>query len=430
MKQISTQVLLSCFLAGCLEIYDFTIFAFLTSIIHKEYLTFLSEGNALIITYALFAVGFLFRPLGSLLFGYIGDKYGRKFALVTSVSTMGIASLTMFILPSYATIGIISCYIIALVRILQGISVGGEYSGAIIYAIEHFDKKKTGLVGSIVVSGCLCGVMLGRFVANIVQMPNVGESNWRLAFLFGFILSLIGYFIRKKLTESPEFLLLQKNKKEYSIPLLEGIKKFPFYMLSITILVGANGVSFYFVVVFLPNYIKNNGIDISAISFITTIIPAIFAPVFGWLSDKWSRGKLLLTGISLIGIYSILSLPIILASNSTLIVTLLIIGYALLFSIQSGTLNTFGIEIFPTECRFSCGALCYALGMALIGGTSPMVSEILIEYKGINGVVNYVSFITLLSFLMCSIIVIKSTQSKSKINNIDIREIKTEEKIA
>ena len=420
----SQGVIASCFLAGLLEIYDFTIFAFLSPILHKNYLSFLSESEALIVTYALFAVGFLFRPLGSIIFGYIGDKYGRKISLVLSVSLMGFASLTMFFLPSYAYIGIASCYIIALVRVVQGISVGGEYSGAIIYAIEHFDKKKTGLVGAIIVSGCLMGVMLGRFVGNLLQNPLLPEYSWRFAFLLGFILSIVGYFIRNKLTESPEFekLALEKTNAK-NIPLIEGIKQFPLEMLATTLLIGTNGVNLYFIVVFFPDYIKTkNNIDISYISLLATIVPALLAPVMGHISDKWNRGKMLLLGIGLISCYSAFALPIMLESKSTSDVMFLMLGYAILFSIQSGTVNTYTIEVFPAKCRFSCGALCYALGMSVIGGTSPMVSALLTQNGDVDNVVYYVLCITILGFLACVTMLLR----EKTIGNIKIKYLKSE----
>ena len=422
-KKMSREVLTSCFLAGLLEIYDFTIFGFLTPILHKNYLSFMTEKDALIVTHALFAVGFLFRPLGAILFGYIGDKHGRKKSLVLSVSLMGLASLIMVILPPYAYIGISACYIIAIVRVIQGISVGGEYSGAIIYAVEHFSQKQTGVVGAIVVSGCLVGVMLGRFVGNFLQSPSLPDYSWRFAFLLGFILSIIGYFIRNRLSESPEFKRLKLIKTNNTkVPLIEGIKGFPLEMVAATLLIGANGVNFYFIVIFFPDYIKNqNNIDIGYISLIVTLIPALLAPLVGWFSDKWNRGKILLIGIGCIGVYSSLTLPVMLNSTSNSIVMMLILGYAVLFSIQSGTINTYTIEIFPTRCRFSCGALCYALGMAVIGGTSPMVAAILTRSGNVNNVVNYVLFITILGFIAVSLLIIKNRTTQN-IKNMNLEK--------
>ncbi len=416
---MSSKVIISCFIAGCLEVYDFTIFGFLANSIHKNYLNFLDSDNALIITYGLFAVGFVFRPIGSIIFGYIGDKFGRKKGLVLSVTMMGISSLSMCLLPSYNLIGITSCYLIVLIRAIQGISIGGEYSGALIYTIEHFDKKRAGLVGAIIVSGCILGVMLARVIVSILENPNLPEYSWRFAFLVGFFLSLIGYFIRNNLAESPEFIEIAKSKDGYAkIPLLEGIKAYPIEILAIIILIGTNGVNFYFVVMFLPSYLKQtNNIDIGNFSLLTTIVPALFAPLVGWVSDKLDRAKVLITGLGLLIMYSIVALPIILKSNDINIIALLILGYSLLFSMQSGTVNTYSVEIFPAKYRFSCGAFCYATGMALIGGTCPMISTILSKQdSGIYYLQIYVIMITSLGFILGNIVSIKN---KNRIKNYE-----------
>ena len=209
---IPKSVIFSCFLAGGLEMYDFLIFGFLTPVIHKNYLSFLDKDTALVVTYAFFAVGFLFRPLGSIIFGYIGDKYGRKKALVLSVSMMGSASLGLAILPSYDLIGISACYLIVLIRIVQGVSVGGEYSGAILYAIEHINKKNIGFVGGAVLCGCTLGVIGAFLSSKFLQNEQLPEYSWRFAFLIGFGLSIVGYFIRKNLRETPIFIANKVNR--------------------------------------------------------------------------------------------------------------------------------------------------------------------------------------------------------------------------
>lgn len=271
------------------------------------------------------------------------------------------------------------------------------------------------------VSGCLVGVMLGRLVGNFLQSSYLPGYSWRFAFLLGFVLSVVGYFIRNRLSESPEFQRLKiaktNNKK---VPLIEGIKQHPLEIIAATLLIGTNGVGFYFIVVFFPDYIKNqNGIDIGYISLIVTLIPALLAPLMGWISDKWHRGKMLVMGIGSIGIYSVLALPLMISSTSNSIVMILILGYAVLFSIQSGTINTYTIEIFPVRCRFSCGALCYSLGMAVIGGTSPMVAAILIRGGDINNVVNYILSVTTLGFISGYLTIIKRKSNKN-IKNIEL----------
>lgn len=194
--KITNPVMISCFFAGCLEMYDFVIFGFLASVIHENYLSFLDKGTGLIIAYLLFAVGFLCRPIGAIIFGHIGDKYGRKRALVISISLMGTASLTLSLLPKYDDIGVIACYLIAVMRIIQGISVGGEYNGAAIYAIEHTNKNNMGLVGSTVLAGSTLGLLLATFINKILENPSLPDYSWRFAFLLGFGLSIMALFGR------------------------------------------------------------------------------------------------------------------------------------------------------------------------------------------------------------------------------------------
>lgn len=395
------SILTSCFLAGCLEMYDFTIFGLLTPILHKKYLSFIDKQDAIIITYALFAVGFLFRPLGSIIFGYIGDVYGRKTSLVISVSLMGFASLTMCLLPTYQEIGILACYVIALARIIQGISVGGEFTGAIIYAVEHLDKKKSGFVGSFIVGGCLSGILLATVTSNLVKNNETFENGWRFAFLLGFLLSIIGFFIRKKLSETPEFEEIRSRRSK--LPLIEGLRKHKLESIT-TVMIGATtGINIYYVIVYLPNYLSNVfKSNFSYLPVLTTLVLAIFSPLFGWYSDRVNRGLLITIGAVLTAIYSLIMLPIILSLSSIWAISIIFMIHSLIFAIQDGTINVFAIEIFPTKYRFSCAAFCYSIGMALVGGTSPMIASIIMEYGPwpVLLIGSYVASISLLTGLL------------------------------
>lgn len=407
-KKLSKSIILSCFLAACLEIYDFTIFGFFAPILHKNYLSFLDEGTATIIAYALFAVGFVFRPLGSIIFGYIGDKYGRKTSLVISVSLMGGASLGMCVLPTYEMIGIWACYIIALIRIIQGISVGGEYSGAIIYAVEHFDKKNAGIVGSIVVAGCLTGILLATLVSSMVKLPNVPEYSWRLAFFLGFILSLVGFFIRKKLKETPEFLLNGPSKAK--IPLFQGLKEYKFEAIATILIAATNGVNLYYVVVYLPGYLKKiTGLDLWFLPIITTTILALLSPLFGWLSDQIGRAKIVAIGLGSVMIYSFFMLSFIKLNPYIESICIIFAIHAVLYSIQAATMNILVVEFFPTQYRFSCAAFCYSIGMGVIGGTSPMIAAWIVNKFDDATLIlsSYVSSIAFLGLLSLSILQLK-----------------------
>lgn len=413
--KINKKVLVSCFFAGCLEMYDFTVFGLLTPILHKNYLSFVEERDAIIIAYALFAVGFIFRPLGSLIFGYIGDVYGRKTALVASVSFMGFASLAMFLLPTYQAIGIISCYIIAAVRITQGVSVGGEFTGAIIYAVECLDRKKAGFVGSFIVGGCLSGILLATVVSGLVKNNEMFENGWRFAFLLGFLLSIIGFFIRKKLSETPEFEVIRYKRSK--LPLIAGLKKFKLESLTVIMIGATTGINIYYVIVYLPNYLSNVfKYNFSYLPVVTTLMLAVFSPIFGWYSDRTNRGMLITIGAILTAIYSFVMLPVILHLPLIWIISCAFMLHGLIFAIQDGTINVFAIEIFPVECRFSCAAFCYSIGMGIVGGTSPMVASIIMEYGyypvALIGL--YVASISLSTGILVYIINKKKRKSQAK----------------
>ena len=417
-KRISKKIVATCFLAGMLEIYDFTIFGFLSSYFNKNYFVFLSSHYSLIATYALFAVGFLFRPIGSIIFGFIGDKYGRKKALVTSVSLMGLASLGMGLLPSYGQIGIISCLILVLLRVIQGVSVGGEYTGALIYAIESNSKNKAGFVGSIIICGCMSGILLANLISYILKLPFVPEQGWRFAFFLGFVLTILGYFIRARLVETEEFILLgnlkdtQKNKASF----FSGIKNYKLECLTTIFVSATNGVNLYFTTIYLPNYLKTIGIDLGNSLIFITAIMVMLIPIFGFLSDKLGRGYVAAIGMGLQTIYSLIMLPLIIKFGSGEFAFMMLILFAVFMSFQSGASNVFAIEIFPSICRFSCSAVSWSIGMGIIGGSMPLVASFINEYVSANPL--YISlYITIISFfgLIAVVLMLNRIKSAKKI---------------
>ncbi|NRB10848.1 MAG: MFS transporter [Rickettsiaceae bacterium] len=396
-NKIPISVIASCFIAGGLEMYDFLIFGFLASVIHKNYLSFLDKDMALIVTYLFFAVGFFFRPLGSIIFGQIGDRYGRKIALVLSVSCMGIASLTMSLLPSYELIGIAACFIIVLVRIIQGLSVGGEYSGAIIYAMEHIDKKNVGIVGGTVLCGCTLGVILAFIVSKTLQSDSLPSYSWRFAFLLGFGLSIVGYFIRRKLRETPIF--QASASLRLKLPLLYGLKKLKIKMLSAVCLAGASNANFYFAMVFIPNYLKGEQLGNTGFSGLFLIsLMFCMVPVVGWLCDNISRRNIIALSILMIGLYDLFFLSLVMNTADSQLVTLYTIFYAMLLSVVLVVSNVLILEVFPVECRFSCGATSYSIGAALFGGTAPVICSLIVKTYEYNVfyIGLYIAFVSLL----------------------------------
>ena len=396
-KRLTQPVIISCFFAGCLEMYDFVIFGFLAPVINENYLSFLDETTGIIIAYLLFAVGFICRPLGAMIFGHIGDKYGRKKALVISMSLMGSASLAMCLLPKYDDIGIMACYAIAVIRIIQGISVGGEYSGAAIYAIEHTKKANIGAIGSTVLAGTTLGVLLATFISNVLENSNLPDYSWRFAFLLGFGLAIIGYFIRRNLAESPLF--SRENMRLKEKPLLHGLKFYKKEFLAAILLSGANNANYYFALVFIPNYFKTEvDVGIEFNNWMLAFFMLALEPTFGWLSDKWSRNKILIGVCLILSVYNLLFLDLLLINAGSIVGIGLIVISAILLSIIVSTVNVFVLEIFPVKCRYSCGALSYSIGAAIFGGTTPLVCSLIMEYFG-NTPAYFGLYISFLSIL-------------------------------
>jgi MHS family proline/betaine transporter-like MFS transporter len=339
---------------------------------------------------------------------------------------MGTASLSMCLMPSYELIGVTSCYLIALARIIQGISLGGEFSGGVIYAVEHSNIKRVGLVGSSVVAGASSGILLATMVAAVIKSDAVPEYSWRFAFLLGFGLSIIGFFIRQKLTETPEFIKIKKLKNK--MPLIEGLKQYKLESLSAILITAAGGANLYFVVVFIPVYLNSiTGLDLSYLPTITTLCLVLLSSFWGWTSDKLGRGILLVIGAILSGIYALMMLPLIVANPTALSISLVIAVHAILLSIQNGTMNVFVVEIFPTEYRYSCAAFCHSLGMGVIGGTSPMIATLIIKNcdNPIFPLGFYLCVITLSAGVAVGLTTLKRRKFKEngKLKNINIIKI-------
>jgi MHS family proline/betaine transporter-like MFS transporter len=306
------------------------------------------------------------------------------------------ASLSMALLPSYSAIGIVSCYIIVLVRIIQGISVGGEYSGAIIYAIEHVNKKNVGIVGAIVLSGCVSGVILAFIVSNFLQTAWLPEYSWRFAFVLGGGLSFLGYFIRRRLKETPIF---QASKASIlKAPLLEGLKTQKLKMLAVIFLSGTSNANFYYAVVFVPNFLKNQtgNTTFSGLFFVTVMF--LIVPFIGWILDRLNRGKLLFISCMLIAIFDWFYLTLLHNETNILLLNIITISYAIVLSFVFVTVNIYVLEIFLPQYRFSCGATSYSLGAAFLGGTAPMICSLIVKTYD-NNLLYLSGYISLISIL-------------------------------
>lgn len=389
MKKFS--VIASSSLGTALEFYDFTLYGVFAGIIAQLYFPTTDLTASLIASWGAFAAGFLMRPFGAIIFGYVGDRYGRKKALTLAILCMGGPTLIIGLLPTYQTLGLLAPTVLILCRLLQGLCTGGEYNGAAIFSIEHLGKDKAGLSGGLITCACGLGVLGATAAGAIVTTQGMPEWAWRIPFVGGALLSGIGFYIRRKLKETPDFETLQQKKVHETspdpLPLFSVITQQPKPML-MTIIVGClNGALAYTLFVFLNNYLANHiGLSLSDamhLNLYGLLSFMLFSPLLGLLSDKINR-KSYFQGACLTVMCGSYPVFLILGASTT---GALIAGQILLGALAAsicGPVHAFIHHLFPIRSRYSGVAFSFSTGMALCGGTAPMISTYLINATGNN----------------------------------------------
>ncbi len=378
-ERLPKKIIFASVIGGIVEFYDFSLYGTLAFAFAPAFFPSDQPFTSLLSAYAVFAVGFFARPLGSVIFGSIGDKFGRKVALFWSLMLMAVATLTIGLLPSYQSIGMLAPILMIMARLIQGLSAGGEYSGALIFAIEHGSKKRSGLIGSSVAAGCMSGLLLSALASSICALPQFPTWSWRVPFLIGFLISLVGIYVRFRLEETPLF-SAQKEQGLVKISLLQGIKSNLKPLFAVVLLAGFNGIAIYVYSVFLSSFIaKEMALPENLTKLYTCVGTAMLMSMlilFGWLSDKLGRIPLILTGALLTTLTASLlfyHLPHLFFVNMIIYQIIFVITLAM----YSGPLNTFIIETFQVGVRYRCASLGYSLGMGVIGGSAPLIAGLL-----------------------------------------------------
>lgn len=375
------KTIFSAFIGTVLEWYDFSIFMFFIPIFSELFFPNTNKIASYLSMYAVFAISFFVRPLGAAIFGYFGDHYGRKKALISSMMLISLATLMMGLLPTYQSIGVFAPIFLIILRMIQGFCVGGETTGASSFIIESFPKQQRGILGSFMWSAVGVGMLLGSLVTTmtIKFMPHdlLYTIGWRLPFIFGLITGAVGYYFRKKIPEAALFSEIQKNGQITNLTTMQVIKT---NKKSISIIIGLYALSSvitYIVFVFMPVYASSVlNISLETASVITTIALAcstVGVPFVGYLSDKIGRKPCLYVGsIS----FMILSYPLysfMLINKSLFSFVCAEMIFVLIAIIYQGSLTSAAQELPHTAVRYTITALGYNLSYALFGGTAPFV---------------------------------------------------------
>ncbi|MDF3046959.1 MAG: proline/betaine transporter [Candidatus Midichloriaceae bacterium] len=386
-KNNNIKIVSAAMVGHILEFFDFTIYAVFAAEIGAAFFPSDSSFAQLLSSLAVLAIGFFARPVGGLLFGHIGDKFGRRMALTISVLGMAAATFAMALLPTYADIGILAPLFLVIFRLIQGLCIGGEGAGASIFVLEHLSKLKPGLIGGIVNSALTIGILLAICTGLILNNFMPGELNlWRYAFAIGGAMGLIGLYTRLCVEETPVFLDLQAKGNILELPIKEVMSK-NFKSVILTVMVGGlTGCSAYMVMTFVDIFYKSalnwSPQESLKLAVYGNILLIFFLPIMGMVSDKVGYSRTLAFG-ALLSIVA--SVPIFMMMSDPNIdlnycaVTIL----SAISSIIYAPLYPFMLKLFTPEQRYSGIACSLNMGIAIFGGTSSMACLSLIEITGL-----------------------------------------------
>lgn len=371
-----------------IEWFDFAIYGYFAATIGQLFFPNSAPGLSIISAFAVFAVGFISRPLGALIFGPIGDRYGRRVALAFTITGMGVVTTLIGILPSYAQIGIAAPILLTVLRFTQGIFVGGEWSSAGIYAVETAPANRRAFAASLIAGTAGMAFLAGIVIAGLLTWTLPAEAlaswGWRLPFVFSIVLAFLGLHMRRDLDETGIFLAVQKRRIERQTKALRFGEKARALLVSFS-MSALFGVSLYYLVVYsLSHMILTVGLERShAMAFcaVALAVSVVATPFIGLLSDVIGRRSLVLIAAGGLMLWSYPLFVMLNAGNSLLILVALSV-LSLLVSIACVMNVVLLVEVFPASIRASYAAIGYNAASAMLAGPSPLIGASLVQYTG------------------------------------------------
>lgn len=381
------KIVIPTVIGNVLEWYDFILYAYFMTTFAKLYFPEEDQFISLLVLYSTFASGFLMRPLGAILFGYIGDKIGRKTALYYSIIMMSLTSFLMSIIPTHQAWGIYASIFFVLVRLIQGLAVGGEYSGAATYLIESAPQNRKTFFGSFALASAYCGFVLsslvGIILSHIFSSESLNSYGWRFGFVFGGLIGLIGFYVRSRFRDTKEFECEIIKKHVQNHPLKElYINNWRNLLIAVAVGMFPAGLC-YMVFVYFSNFLELHGNFtfgyISNMNLVMMILVVVFIPVVAYLADRFfSRKFLMWAGLVLTAIFC---LPLMHLLISFPMKILLVFGF--LDILFEANLLAEIASYFPVNCRYSAIAITLNLTNGIAGGIAPLTALFLIHTTGI-----------------------------------------------
>jgi len=384
------RVIVASLVGTSLEWYDFFLYGTASALVfNKLFFPNFDPAVGTLLAFATYAVGFIARPLGGIVFGHFGDRVGRKQVLVVTLLIMGIATFLIGLLPTYATIGVAAPILLVALRFVQGLGLGGEWGGAVLMSLEHGARDRRGLNASWPQIGVPVGNLLAAGVLALLNVVLSEEAflswGWRVAFLLSGALVIVGLWIRVTIAESPLFAEVEQAGAKARMPLVEVLRQHPKELL---IAMGARlgtDVAFYTFTLYILTFITTNlglprGVGLNAV-LIGSAFQLALIPFFGRLSDRVGRRPVYAAGAVSAALWAFVFFPLLSTRSTTVIVLATIVALAT-HAAMYGPQAAFIAELFSTKLRYSGASMGYQIAGVLGGGIAPLVSIALVSATG------------------------------------------------
>ena len=385
------KVLIASLTGSSIEWFDYFLYGTAAALVfNKIFFPMVDPVIGLILSYLSFSLTFFIRPIGGVLFAHIGDRIGRKKTLVLTLSLMGGATVMIGLLPTYDMIGMWAPALLILMRIIQGLGIGGEWGGALLLAYEYAPEKRKGFFGSIPQAGVTIGMLMATFIVSLMTLFSEEDFlswGWRIPFLLSSVLVILGLWIRKDIDETPDFQKVKKSGQVAKAPLRDTIKH---HWREVLIAAGLKVVEtapFYIFSTFVVSYAtttltyqKSQALEAVTLG---ALVATIMIPLMGLLSDRVGRQRMYAVSVFVLGLFIVPWFMLLNTGTTWGIVLATVIAFGVLWAPVTAVLGTLCSEIFSANVRYTGITLGYQLGAALAGGTAPLIATgLLAKYDG------------------------------------------------
>ncbi|MCE9991043.1 MFS transporter [Enterobacter sp.] len=385
------KVLIASLTGSAIEWFDYFLYGTAAALVfNKIFFPMVDPVIGLILSYLSFSLTFFIRPIGGVLFAHIGDRIGRKKTLVLTLSLMGGATVMIGLLPTYDMIGMWAPALLILMRVIQGMGIGGEWGGALLLAYEYAPEKRKGFFGSIPQAGVTIGMLMATFIVSLMTLFSEEDFlswGWRIPFLLSSVLVLLGLWIRKDIDETPEFKKVKTAGQVAKAPLRDTLKH---HWREVLIAAGLKVVEtapFYIFSTFVVSYAtttltyqKSQALEAVTLG---ALVATVMIPLMGLLSDKIGRQRMYAVSVFVLGLFIVPWFMLLNTGTTWGIVLATVIAFGVLWAPVTAVLGTLCSEIFSANVRYTGITLGYQLGAALAGGTAPLIATgLLAKYDG------------------------------------------------